>query len=127
MNVNEFVPILVAALNAVLVVALPALVVVLTGAAYAYLRKTWAEFKEKQPVLAIQLASYARIAVEAAEQAGAAKLIEDKKKYAVEIVSRWLEQVGLQGIDIALIEAEIERQVRKINAGALGKYANGTN
>ena len=108
----EFQEIGVKVLNAVLMAALPALAVSLTGAVIAWARKTWAEFKRTEPGIADQVAFYARIAVEAAEQAGAAKLVEDKKRYALDIAQRWLEQNGLGDIDVELIAAEIERQVR---------------
>jgi type II secretory pathway component PulK len=112
---NELSPILISVVNAVLFVALPVLVVGVVAAIGAYARRQWEMFRTMRPDLASQLAMYARIAVEAAEQAGLAKLIEDKKQYAIEIVIRWLGTVGLNGIDVELIEAEIERQVRELH------------
>jgi precorrin isomerase len=52
----------------------------------------------------------ARTAVYAAEQAGAADLIEDKKDYAIEVAEMWLESKRLP-IDIEMIEAAIEAAV----------------
>jgi hypothetical protein len=118
----EFQEIGVKVLNAVLMAALPALAVSLTGAVIAWARKTWAEFKRTEPKLSDQVAFYVRIAVEAAEQAGAAKLVEDKKRYALDIAQRWLKQNGLGDIDVELIAAEIERQVRDMKR--LEAYAN---
>ncbi len=112
---NEISPVLIAVINAILMAALPTLAVTLIGAIGAWARKEWALFKAAQPTFANQLATYARIAVEAAEQAGLAKLIASKKEYAVEITVRLLSQAGLNGIDVELIEAEIERQVGKMN------------
>jgi hypothetical protein len=57
-----------------------------------------------------QVEIYARIAVEAAQQAGIAKIVDDKKQYAVEITQGWLDQAGLQGVNARLIAAEVERQ-----------------
>jgi len=56
-------------------------------------------------------------AVMAAEQAGAAELIKDKKVYAFDIAERWLELRGIK-IDLDLIDAAIEAAVyEKFNAG----------
>lgn len=112
---NEISPVIIAVINAILMAAAPTLVVALIGALVGWTRKEWALFKATQPTIADQLAMYARIAVEAAEQAGLAKLIASKKEYAIEITVRLLSQVGLNGIDVELIEAEIERQVGKMN------------
>jgi type II secretory pathway component PulK len=112
---NELSPILISVVNAVLLVALPVLVVSVVAAIGAFARRQWEMFRITKPDLASQIAVYARIAVEAAEQAGLAKLIEDKKQYAIEIVIRWLNTVGLSGIDVELIEAEVERQVGELH------------
>jgi hypothetical protein len=121
MNLHEFPPVLISVVNAVLMVFLPTLAVTLIVALVGFIKKEWALFKAAQPTVADQLAMYARIAVEAAQQAGAAGLIASKKDYALEITTRWLDQNGLSGLDVELIEAEIERQVRdmKLNAPAL--------
>lgn len=112
MNLNELNPVLMSIVNAVLVVLAPALAVALLNLIVGYSRKVWAEFKAAQPSLADQLARYAKIAVEAAEQAGAAEVIKNKRNYAIMTTAKWLEQVGLVGVDVNLIEAEVERQVR---------------
>jgi type II secretory pathway component PulK len=112
---NELSQILVSVVNSILFVALPVLVVAVINAVYAWGRVQWQNFKAAQPMLAEQVAYYARIGVEAAEQAGIKKLIDDKKAYAVLIATLWLDQKGLNGIDVALIEAEVERQVRALN------------
>ena len=112
---NEISPIVINVLNALLMAALPALVVALIAAVIGFARKEWALFKAAQPVLADKVAFYVRIAVQAAEQAGLAGLVDDKKAYAIQVAIRWLAQVGLNGINVVLIEAEIERQVREMN------------
>lgn len=112
---QDYMPVIASVVNSVLVVLLPVIVVAVIGVLYAYARKAWAQIESARPELAQQLAMYARIAVEAAEQAGLAKLIDDKKTYATEIVVRWLETKGLGWVDIPLIEAEIERQVGEMN------------
>lgn len=121
---NEFQEIGVSVLNALLMAVLPALAVALTGAAVTWARKTWAEFKAQEPKLADQVAFYVRIAVEAAEQAGAAKLIADKKTYALNIAQTWLEKNGLGGVDASLIAAEIERQVRAMKQEQVFRYGS---
>ena len=108
---NEFQEIGASVLNVILLAALPALAVAITGAVTAWARKTWAEFKSNEPTLAGQVAFYAQIAVEAAEQAGAAKLVSDKKTYALRIAQAWLEKNNLGHVDALLISAEIERQI----------------
>ena len=112
---QDYMTVIASVVNSVLVVLLPVIVVAVIGVLYAYARKVWAQIESARPELAQQLAMYARIAVEAAEQAGLAKLIDDKKTYATEIVVRWLETKGLGWVDIPLIEAEIERQVGEMN------------
>jgi len=48
----------------------------------------------------------------AAEQAGAAGLIDDKKAYALGVATDWLAGLGLD-IDLDVIEAAIEAAVKK--------------
>jgi hypothetical protein len=90
-------------------ILLPVLVAAAAGALATWARIQWAQFKAKQPDFADILARYARIAVEAAQQA-----FDDnaqRKEYAVKIIYQWLEQAGIKGVLVALVEAEIERQV----------------
>jgi len=111
---NEFVPVFVSMLNALLFAAVPVLVVAGIVAMVMFARRQAAQLKAEQPALYEQIAIYARIAVEAAQQAGIAQIITDKKKYAVEVAQGWLDQVGLHGIDVKLIAAEVERQYAKM-------------
>ena len=115
---SELSPAIISMLNAVLLAALPALVVAATSALLVWARRMWQQYKLEQPTASDLVAHYVKIAVEAAEQAGASKLIENRKDYAVKIAYEWLDTIGLRGINISLIEAEIERQVgaQKVNA-----------
>jgi hypothetical protein len=108
---NELLSILAPVANAILLVALPSLVISATVAVLAWAKKQIGALSKESPDLAVELAYYARIAVESAEQAGAANLISDKRRYAVQVVQGWLDTAGLGAINVALIEAEIERQV----------------
>jgi pilus assembly protein Flp/PilA len=112
---NELNPVFVSILNAILMVALPAVAVAACGALTVWARKVWEQIQAERPTLAQQIELYVRIAVQAAEQAGAAGIIKSKKEYAIKVVYAWLEEIGLQGINVELIEAEIERQVGKMN------------
>lgn len=112
-NWNE---ILSAVLQAVLLVSLPPLAV----GAYKWLsakaQEILVDLKAWQPELVDFVQHAASFAVSAAEQAGAAKLIEDKKNYAIEVAVAYLAAKGVN-VDLALIEAAIEKAVREeINA-----------
>jgi len=50
------------------------------------------------------------IAVDAAEQAGAAELITDKKEYAIGLAQKFLTKQGI-GVDVALLEGLVEAAV----------------
>jgi hypothetical protein len=83
--------------------------------ALAYLGKAfvqlWSEFKFNAPDAANSLERAAEMAVRAAEQAGAANIIDDKKAYALEVAEKWLALRGLR-IDLDLIAAAIEAAVK---------------
>jgi hypothetical protein len=109
MNINEL-------MNAILASLLPVLVASMTGALIVWAKTRWDAFKSDRPDLADILARYAKIAVEAAEQA-----LQDnglRKEMAMNLVYAWLERAGLGEISQDLVEAEIERQVglKKENA-----------
>jgi len=96
---------------------LPILVVALVGFLAAKIKYWLAEAKSWNPKITSLLEQAAVFAVMAAEQAGAAKLIKDKKVYAFDIAERWLELRGVH-IDLDLIDAAIEAAVyEKFNAG----------
>ena len=73
-------------------------------------RQAWAQFKASKPDLAAELESIARTVVMAAEQAGAANIIKNKKDYAIQMAQNYLSLKGLH-IDLPLIDAAIEAAV----------------
>ena len=106
-----------AVLQKLLEVFLPILAVALVGFLAAKIKYWLAESKAWNPKITSLLEEAAVFAVTAAEQAGAAKLIEDKKTYAFDVAERWLELRGVH-IDLDLIDAAIESAVyEKFNAG----------
>lgn len=76
----------------------------------AVARKAWADFRAAEPGKSYWIEEIASIAVRAAEQAGMAGYVEDKKTYALHIAERWLAAKGLR-IDLELIDAAIEAAV----------------
>lgn len=99
-----------AVLQSVLGYVLPLLAVSLTGLVVAKIRETWRRIEMKQPDLTYEVMKVTRLAIAAAEQAGAANLINDKKKYALNIAEKWLSDAGIK-IDLDLISAAIEAAV----------------
>lgn len=96
---------------------LPILAVALVGFLAAKIKNLLAEAKAWNPDITELLEQAVKFAVTAAEQAGASKLIEDKKTYAFDVAERWLELHGIK-IDLDLIDAAIEAAVyEKFNAG----------
>ena len=87
---------------------------VLASLAAAYLvaqfKLLWAKAKAQQPDLVDTLEWAARTAVSAAEQAGAAGIIKDKKAYALQVAQQWLDMKGLT-VDLTAIDAAIEAAV----------------
>ena len=95
---------------------LPILAVALVGFLAAKIKYYLAESKAWNPKITSLLEEAAVFAVMAAEQAGAAELIKDKKVYAFDIAERWLELRGVH-IDLDLIDAAIEAAVyRQFNS-----------
>lgn len=99
-----------AVLQSVLGYVLPLLAVSLTGLVVAKIRETWRRIEMKRPDLTYEVMKVTRLAIAAAEQAGAANLINDKKKYALNIAEKWLSDAGIK-IDLDLISAAIEAAV----------------
>lgn len=99
-----------AVLQSVLGYVLPLLAVSLTGLVVAKIRETWRRIEMKQPDLTYEVMKVTRLAIAAAEQAGAANLINDKKKYALNIAEKWLSDAGIK-IDLDLISAAIEAAI----------------
>jgi hypothetical protein len=90
--------------------ALPLLASMLVAWALPKVAGAWAEFKRVNAPAAFLLEEYARMAVKAAEQSHVAGLIDDKRKYAFDLIER---QLALQGyrVDLSLIYAAIEAAV----------------
>jgi hypothetical protein len=71
----------------------------------------WAQIKASKPALAKALADGAPLAVQAAEQLGILKLIDDKKEYAVNYLQSLLDHDGLKNVNVAIVEGAIEAAV----------------
>lgn len=89
---------------------LPILASALLGLILMGFRLLWVKFKQAQPKLASILEFVAYKSVVAAEQAGAAGIIDGKKEYALEVAQKWLKAQGLN-IDTQVIGAAIEAAV----------------
>jgi hypothetical protein len=113
----EWMPILSKVIEAILIAILPPLAVVLVSVVLAYAKKLWADLKQRYPSVTDLVEQAAVFAVQAAEQAGAADLIKDKKEYAIQIAEAWLVANHIT-TDIDLIDAAIEKAVLELfNSG----------
>ena len=109
--------ILSAVLQGLLEFLLPIVAVAIISVLVSWAKLLWQKARLWNPDATDLLEEAAKVAVTAAEQAGAAKLISDKKVYAMDIAERWLELRGVH-IDLDLIDAAIEAAVyEKFNAG----------
>ena len=106
----EWNSVLSAVLQKLLEVFLPILAVALVGFLAAKIKYWLAEAKAWNPDITELLEQAVKFAVTAAEQAGAAELIKDKKAYAFDIAERWL-KLRKVTIDLDLIDAAIEKAV----------------
>lgn len=97
-------------LQSVLEFILPILFVSLAGFLVAKAKETWAKAKDWNPSATGLLEQSVKVAVLAAEQAGAAGLISDKRAYAFSVAEKWLKARGVT-VDIDLIYAAIEAAV----------------
>jgi hypothetical protein len=90
----------------------------LIGVAVAWAKKLWAEAKAAQPDLFAEIERIAAMVVDAAEQAGVTAIIEDKKKYALDLAEKFL---ALQGIvvDLDIVVAAIEAAVKNMKDDGL--------
>ncbi len=110
----DWMPIFSKVLEAVLIAVLPPLAVAVLGLVIALARKAWMQAKDSfAPQITDLLEDAAKMAVRAAEQAGIAELIDDKKQYAIQIVELWLEARHVS-VDIDLIDAAIEAAVLQL-------------
>ena len=112
----EWMPILSKVIEAILIAILPPLAVVIVSAAVAYAKRLWNDLKLRYPSVTELIEEAAVFAVQAAEQAGAAALIEDKKQYAIQIAEAWLAANHIT-TDIDLIDAAIEKAVLELFNG----------
>jgi len=113
----EWMPILSKVIEAILIAILPPLAVVLVSVVLAYAKKLWADLKQRYPSVTDLVEQAAVFAVQAAEQAGAADLIKDKKEYAIQIAEAWLVANHIT-TDLDLIDAAIEKAVLELfNSG----------
>ena len=94
-----------------------ALIPVVVPLVVAKVFQLWAKGKEAlqayNPTLADVLEAGAKMVVSAAEQAGAAQLIADKKEYAINALQKYLADHGFGKVDLVVIDAAIEDAVKK--------------
>lgn len=104
-------------LNQLLPVLIAAIVMAALGLAVNQATTAWVKFRLSRPDLAALLEQGADVAVHAAEQIGAARLLKDgyesKRAYALSIAQRFLIDHGLKGVSADLILAAIERAVKQ--------------
>ena len=108
-------------LQQILVIALPTLATALTALVGAWILQKSREIGKKISVQQMQSIEWAvSVAVNAAEQAGLAKLIEDKKQYAIGLAQQYLSKQGIP-VDVSLLEGLVEAAVKaEINTVAPG-------
>jgi len=109
----EWMPILSKVIEAILIAILPPLVAFLVSIGLAYAKRVWGDLKQRYPSVTDLVEQAAVFAVQAAEQAGAAELIKDKKEYAIQIAEAWLEANHIT-TDLHLIDAAIEKAVLEL-------------
>ena len=102
--------ILSAVLQGLLEFLLPIVAVAIISVLVSWAKLLWQKARLWNPDATDLLEEAAKVAVTAAEQAGAAYLINDKKAYAMDIAEKWLGQHGIY-LDIELIDAAIEAAV----------------
>mgnify|MGYP001363670427 CR=1 FL=1 len=104
---NEYVDFFWKLLQNILAASLPVLAAALT----AWLVQKIREMGKRIDSDTMDSIRYAvAIAVDAAEQAGSAKLIADKKPYAIELAQKFLDKQGIK-VDVALLEGLVEAAV----------------
>ena len=106
--------ILSAVLQSVLLLSLPPLAVGVYKFLAAKAEVLLSEMRDWNPSVTDFLMQAARFAVEAAEQAGAAEIIKDKKMYALGVADAWLKANGVK-LDLELISAAVEKAVAELN------------
>lgn len=101
-----------AVLQSLLEFLLPLLAVAIISALMSWARLLWEKAKYWNKPATELLEQAVRVAVMAAEQAGAAEIISDKRAYAFSIAQDWLNARGIS-LDTELIYAAIEAAVWK--------------
>jgi hypothetical protein len=94
--------------------AIPVLVPFICALLIAQIRKVWESAQNWKPDLAEVLSDAVSMAVTAAQQAGIAGFIQDKKSYAIDVAQKYLKAHGLN-VDLILISAAIESAVHDAN------------
>ena len=97
----------------VLIAVLPVLAASVAAWFGAQARAVWVQWSEAKPDVANVVHDFAVAAVKAAEQAGLAGLVEDKKAYALAQVQMWVAKYGLE-VEVELIDAAIEQAVGEV-------------
>jgi len=100
METNEILSLLITALAAPLIIAIAKILL-------AYAAKLYAQVKASNPDRFEEIEKVAKLVVDAAEQAGLANIITDKKNYAINAAEKMLEEKGLY-VDLDVIDAQIE-------------------
>ena len=119
--------ILSAVLQGLLEFLLPIVAVAIISVLVSWAKLLWQKARLWNPDATDLLEEAAKVAVTAAEQAGAAKLISDKKVYAMDIAERWLAEHGIH-LDIELIDAAVEAAVyRQFNSDSPCDFRNASN
>ena len=122
----EIVDFLQAFLQELLVLIAPILAAFVAAALTALTKKWLAELEASKPKLAAALKEAVSLAVQAAEQAGAAGLIGDKKDFAMAIAQQFLNDSGWDEINLEVLAAAIEAEVNRLypNDGATRIYSD---
>ena len=106
----EWNTVLSAVLQSLLEFLLPIVAVAIISALMSWARLLWANAKRWNEPATELLAQAVRVAVRAAEQAGAADLTKNKREYAFNVAEEWLKARGIK-LDTELIYAAIEAAV----------------
>lgn len=97
------------------VATLPFLSVFIIAWIKAQVELKMAQIEEIKPKFADALRVAVALAVQAAEQAGLADLIDDKKMFAIETAEAFLVDVGWEEFDLNVLAAAIEAEVLQMN------------
>ena len=103
-------------LQIVLEIALPLLVASAAGWVFGKFIEIMKKIRDKNPELYEILSVVSAKAVEAAEQIFGGKEGEKKKKYAIDVITKYLKAKGIT-LDVEIISAYIEAAVKEMNSG----------